>query len=274
MGAFLDAPWNGQSFTPPTALDIAAVESAIAAQLRAALGAELEVAQFPDRPASYRLTHRIGAALIAYRGATYGELRDTGAIVQERTLKFEVAVVVRDLGWAYGGDPSGASPGAYAILEAIRAALTGFQAPGCRKMFPLREGFVERDSQSGTWTYAITFALVTVAVESALAPAFPLFLKGIAAERSGQTTVTAGAAPYTFNAQDQIQLPDGNVVAIAVNSLSGAAYANGTDFTLDAANGIVARLSSGGIASGATVNVAYSYGEVAVAAPGQSAPTA
>jgi len=76
MGATLDSAWAGQIFAPPTALDIATIESAIAAQLRAQVSA-IEVAQFPDKPAAYRLTHRIGAALVAWRGATYGALIDT-----------------------------------------------------------------------------------------------------------------------------------------------------------------------------------------------------
>ena len=62
--------------------------------------------------------------------------------------------MMRDLGWAVGGDPSGTSPGAYAIIEAIRTALTGYLIPGCRKMYPLREKFVKRDKQGGVWIYA------------------------------------------------------------------------------------------------------------------------
>jgi Gp37 protein len=74
MGVTLDSPWAGQTFAPPTPLDIATIESAIAAQLRGQVNA-IEIAQFPDKPAAYRLTHRIGAALVAWRGATYGALR-------------------------------------------------------------------------------------------------------------------------------------------------------------------------------------------------------
>jgi len=151
MGVTLDSAWAGQIFAPPTPLDIATIESAIAAQLRAQVSA-IEIAQFPDKPAAYRLTHRIGAALVAWRGATYGTLIDTAAIVQARRLEFEITLLVRDLGWSFGGDPSGPNPGAYALLEAIRAALTGWRVPGCRKMFPIREQFVGRDPQGGVWT--------------------------------------------------------------------------------------------------------------------------
>ena len=117
----------------------------------------IEIAHYPDRPETWRLTHRVGAALVMYKGAQYGELLDTAAIIQERKLEFEIAVMMRDLGWAVGGDPSGPSPGAYAIIEAIRTALTGYRIPGCRKMYPVREKFVKRDKQGGVWTYASTF---------------------------------------------------------------------------------------------------------------------
>src|SRR5437660_6959146 len=93
----------------------------------------LETAHFPDEPRSYRLTHRIGAALVTYRGAKYSTSSDTGTIIQERTLEFDVALLVRDLGWSAGGSAAGPSPGAYSLLEQVRVALTGYQVPGARK---------------------------------------------------------------------------------------------------------------------------------------------
>ncbi len=124
MGAMLDAPWNGMVFTPPTAIDIAKIEDAILGRLSSQIDS-IEIAHYPDRPETWRLTHRVGAALVMYKGAQYGELLDTAAIIQERKLEFEIAIMMRDLGWAVGGDPSGPSPGAYAIIEAVRTALTG-----------------------------------------------------------------------------------------------------------------------------------------------------
>src|SRR5947209_6701898 len=126
MGAVLDSSWTGQTFSPPTALDIGTIETAIVARLRAALPS-LETAHFPDEPRSYRLTHRIGAALVTYRGAKYSTSSDTGNIIQERTLEFDVALLVRDLGWSAGGPAAGPSPGAYSLLEQVRVALTGYQ---------------------------------------------------------------------------------------------------------------------------------------------------
>lgn len=272
MGAMLDAPWTGAAFAPPTAIDIATVEAAIVAQLQSAVGG-IEIAHYPSRPESYRMTHRVGAALVMYKGAQYGEQLDTAAIIQERRLAFEVTVMMRDLGWSYGGAAGGPDPGAYAILESIRAALTGFRVPGCRKMRPVRERFIKRDRQGGVWIYAIGFELSTVAVEASPADNFPLFIKGIAQEEGGQTAITVGAAQFTFNANGQIQLPHTNVFAATVTAAGGAQLAEGTDYSLDGVNGIVTALAGGAAAAGETVSIAYSYAENVVAVAGQSAPS-
>ena len=142
----------------------------------------IEIAQFPDKAAAYRLTHRIGAALVAWRGATYGALIDTAAVVQARRLEFEITLLVRDLGWSFGGDSSGPNPGAYSLLESIRAALTGLRLPGCRKMFPLREQFLGRDPQGGVWIWSALYALETMALEASTQDNFPVFVKGTALE--------------------------------------------------------------------------------------------
>jgi len=275
MGVTLDSPWVGQTFAPPTPLDIATLESAIAAQLRAQVTA-IEIAQFPDKPAAYRLTHRIGAALVAWRGATYGALIDTAAVVQARRLEFEIILLVRDLGWSFGADPSGPNPGAYALLEAIRAALTGLQLPGCRKLFPLREQFLGRDPQGAVWTWSALYALETMALEASTQDNFPLFIKGIALEDGGQTARVATQAAYTFNSQGVIQLPVDNVANLVITPAGGGnPYLAGTDYTLDAVNGIITRATGGAIPSGATVNVVYTYSDTVTAVAGSSSsPTA
>lgn len=275
MGVTLDTPWAGQAFSPPTPLDIASIESAIAAQLRAQVSG-IDVVQFPDRPSTYRLTHRIGAALIAWRGASYGPLIDTAAIVQARRLEFEISLLMRDLGWAFGADPSGTNPGAYATLESIRVALTGFRIPGCRKLFPVKEQFLGRDPQGGLWTWSATYALETMALEASTQDSFPLFVLGVALEEGGQTSYVSSAAAYTFNTQDVIQLPVGNVANLVLSPQPGGpSYVSGTDYTLDAVDGIITRIAGGSIPAGATVIAAYTYSDSIIAvADGSSAPVA
>ena len=272
MGAMLDAPWNGIVFTPPTAIDIATIGDAIVNRLSSQINS-IEIAHYPDRPETWRLTHRVGAALVMYKGAQYGDLLDTAAIIQERKLEFEIAIVMRDLGWAVGGDPSGPSPGAYAIIESVRTALTGYRIPGCRQMYPVREKFLKRDKRGGVWTYASTFALSTVAVEASHADGFPLFIKGIALEEGGVTSVTVGAAAYTFNSNLQVQLPQGNVFAVSITASGGGSLILGTDFSVDRASGIVTAIAGGAISAGETVQIAYTYAEEVIAAAGQDEPT-
>jgi hypothetical protein len=276
MASFvLDSPWNGQSFTPPTPLDIGSIEAAIVSQLRVQI-TTIEIAHFPDKPEAYRMTHRIGAALIRYEGAEYGQVIDSAAIVQERTLKFEVTVMMRDLGWSVGGPPDAGNPGAYAIIESVRIALTGFQVPGCDKAYPLRERFVRRDKQGGLWVYAISFALRTAAVEASLADNYPLLTVATTQEKGGITTVSVAPAWYQFNESGQVKLPNGNVSAVVVTNVSnGTLYAANTDYTLDAVNGIIGLSPTGMISAGGPVNVAYTYAEIVTAvANGTSAPTA
>lgn len=274
MVATLDSAWAGQTFAPPTRLDIATIESAIAGQLREQIS-DIEVIQFPDKPSAYRLTHRIGAALVAWRGATYGSLNDTAAIVQVRRLEFEVALVVRDLGWSFGADPSGPSPGAYTLLEAIRSLLTGFRVAGCRKMYPLREAFLGRDPQGGAWMWSSMYALDTMALEASTVDNFPTFIKGTALEQGAQTTGDVPPADYTFDAQNLIQLPTANLSNVKVAPVDGSnAYIAGTDYTVDAINGIITRLSTGTIPAGATVVISYTYADTVTAlADGSPFPT-
>ncbi len=271
MGAMLDSPWDGQSFSPPTAIDIATLESAIVAQLQSQID-QIEIAHYPDQPESYRLVHRVGAALVQYHGARYGDMLDTAAIIQTRLLEFAITILMRDLGWSYGGDPGGTSPGAYAMLEAVRAALTGFRIPGCRKMYPLGERFVERDSQGGVWIYQITFALSTLAVETAPVANFPSFVTGIAMEEGGQTTVAAGSASYTFDSSGQIHLPAGNVSDLSVIASGNQMLKPGIDYSVDPVAGVITALPGGAAAAGQTVEITYSYADQVIAAAGESSP--
>jgi hypothetical protein len=115
-----------------------------------------------------------------------------------------------------------------------------------------------------------------MALEASTQDNFPLFIKGTALEEGGQTVRVATEAAYTFNSQGVIQLPVGNVANLVVTPAgSGNPYIAGTDYTLDAVNGIITQTANGAIPSGATVNVVYTYSETVTAvAGGSSSPTA
>ena len=128
----------------------------------------------------------LGAVLVIYDGAEYGEIADTEYVAQLRTMRFGIGVIIRDLGWAYGGPSSGMSPGAYQVIEAIRISLTGFRPiKGCEKMYPVSEDFHEIDKEGGTFTYSTTFVTKVMAVENHVEPNFPLLVKAVAQEKGG-----------------------------------------------------------------------------------------
>lgn len=258
MAAMLDTPWTGETFTPPLPLDIATIETAIVEQLVSQISV-IEIVHFPDKPETYRMTHPVGSALVSYRGATYGDLIDTGPVAQLRKLEFEVRLLARDLGWSYGALATGVSPGAYALLEAVRLALTGFRIPGCRKIYPLKERFVERDAQGGVWIYSVSFAVETLAVEVAPANQFRLFIQGVAQDATGEITTTVGLFQQTFATNGSLQLPYGNISDVTVTDLNGRQYVDGTDYTVDPAAGLITLIAGGALAPGTAVNVKCGY---------------
>jgi hypothetical protein len=274
MAAILDTPWAGTNYSPATPLDIATLEATLVTQLANALGNLVEVAHYPDNPDTYRLTHRVGAALVQYVGAEYAPPKEIALIVQERTLEFAVVVMMRDLGWAYGGPPGGTSPGTYQLLEAVRAALAGYRLVpdlAATKLRPIKERFVKRED--GIWHYAIHFTTRTLAVENYVPPVFPLFTLGLALEENNQTNQVATPANYVFNSSGTITLPNRNLSELTVASLTGQLYALNADYLVDTVNGIITRLLSGAIPAGATVAIGYNYADVvAVVASGGTAP--
>ena len=265
----LDGPWSGSAFAPAQPTDITTIEIALVTRLASQI-TSVEVAHFPDAPQAYRLTHRIGAALVRYEGADYGALKDTAAIVQERTLKFAVSVIVRDVGWSFGGEPGGTSPGGYALLESVRGALSGFRILGFGKIYPVSERFLGRDKQGGVWIYAITFAVKTMAVEPSSADDYPLFVLGVAQEQGGITAISLAPAPYPFDENGEIALPNGNITLVEVlDPSTETPYTAGTDYTVNAVAGVISLNPGGAIAPGAAVSIGYSYAETVIATPSQ-----
>jgi hypothetical protein len=273
--------WTGASYNPASPLDIATLESVIVAQLQSYLASVLgpqmiEVTHFPDKPEAYEMRHRIGTAMVIYMGSDYGPILDTCHVAQERTLEFGVGIRIRDLGWAFGGPPSGTSPGAYQVIEAVRMALLGFQPDiGCTPMKAVREHFINRDKLGGVWVYESIFSTRTVVVENYQTPNYTPFIHGTAQNGVGVTAIQVGVALLTFNGSPGlISLGQGNISAVVVKSQNLATtYVLGTDYSLDTVNGIITRLTEGGIAANATVAVSYAYSDVVTAlASGGSVP--
>lgn len=143
---------------------ISPIEDSIIKRLKDKTLQRVLVESYPDNPETYEPTHAIGALLVRYSEADYGDTKDTSLVVQERDMQFEVTMAM----WSLRGKQGGI----YAYMEAVRIALTGFFPPNCIiKLRPVNEGFVGRGAglKSKTrrlWQYQITFRTQTMNVET------------------------------------------------------------------------------------------------------------
>jgi hypothetical protein len=115
----------------------------------------LAVQGCPDDIASYRFTHRTGALLVHYTGSEFGPPKALDVVVADRFPSWEVHILARDLR-AHGG--------AYGLLDAVRACLTGVRlAAASGRLHPTHEGM--RDREDGVWHYAIALRCAAVLVQ-------------------------------------------------------------------------------------------------------------
>lgn len=98
--------------------------------------------------------HPKGAILVVYAGSSFSEPKSTDIIYQERRIEFDINLVMRHLR---------EHEGAYAYLDTVRLALTGFKINGTGKFYPLKEEFISEEM--GIWQYRITFSTTMPAIE-------------------------------------------------------------------------------------------------------------
>lgn len=109
-----------------------------------------KVEGYPDDPSTYRLTHPKGAILVHYQGASYGEPASF-VVSQKQNARFDITIATKNLR---------THTGAYAYLEEIKSALTGYMIPGLARLYPVQDGYLSYEN--GVWQYGMTFALNTV----------------------------------------------------------------------------------------------------------------
>jgi len=278
----LDTPWPGQTFAPPLRTDLAYIEQRLVAHLKDMATqfegplAQVAIDHFPADPETYRLTHPVGEILVIFGASqpTHAPMT-VDEVMQEDTLEWHFGVLVRDLGWAYGGQESGFSPGAYGVLDGLRLALLGWQLPGFTKMRMVTRGrFIKVDA--GVYHYEARYSHRAVVIQADPDIAYPTLTRINAMERGGQTTVDVPAAAFTFDAGGGIALGHGNVTNVTVTDPStNAVYVAGEDYYLDAVNGLVLAATGSPLGAGDTVNVAFSYSDIVIAVhPGGPDPTA
>lgn len=109
----------------------------------------------------------IAFVLISYSNTQLGKPIATSTMVQERTLQFRIHVEARQISWRLQGPGS-----VYALIDAIEAALTGFQPTGCRRGYFTEERFSEQDPQGRVWLHDLTYNVITL--KPKLEPAYTL----------------------------------------------------------------------------------------------------
>jgi len=132
---------------------ISQLENAIVARLQpiktelAASIPHLLIVPFPGTPEEYRkMAVQEGAIFVACRGSRFGPQLEQGSPEQQRTLSFEISLKLRDL--------RGHS-GAYAILEAVRNKLQGFEIVSRVPLMAVRDGFL--GLEDNYWVFTSTF---------------------------------------------------------------------------------------------------------------------
>lgn len=134
-----------------TIINASVVEQAIIDRLTTQIeGVEIEA--FPDAPENYQLKHSAGAVLVRYTGSRFDRHEPTDVVIQDQTITIELALLMRSL----RRHDAGILP----MLDAVRAALTGYRIPGASALAPTKEEFVSYDQ--GVWQYVVTMECKTV----------------------------------------------------------------------------------------------------------------
>jgi len=138
-----------------------AVIASIVGRLQAAHGSQLEVAWYPQDPASYHLAHPVGAVLVGYASSQFGGEQSMDATWVERELRLPLTLVFAQL---HGPD------GVIAWLDSLRETLTGFRPEHCdAPLRPVSEYVIGHTT--GIWQYGQEWATKTVQVQ-AIEPSF------------------------------------------------------------------------------------------------------
>ena len=129
------------------AVSVQDVESAIITKLKTVLP-ELSVEAFPENLAEYELIHPLGSVLVQYDGSVFGSNKvSSGAVAQVRSLRFAVALVLRNL--------SGCG-GCYDVLQRTITALGGLTIPGAVTcLTPVGEVF--SSEADGVWVWVQSY---------------------------------------------------------------------------------------------------------------------
>ena len=131
-------------------MDLLAAEQDIVSQLDGDISG-VKVQSFPSSQQDYRLLAKDGAILVRYNRSIYADPVDNRkkGVSQIRTLEWVISIIHRNLQ---------KHDGVYAVLEAVRASLTGYTVNSIAYstvLVPVSDGFIS--TEGGKWVYEIVF---------------------------------------------------------------------------------------------------------------------
>lgn len=142
---------------------ISATEDAIVDRLKEMLqtpGLSADALLYPDKNfEEYEPMHKNGEILVAYSDETDGPVEDTGFVVQEREMFFELTFLFSSL------RAVGKTGGLNAHLEAVRMKLTGFKPEGCTKKAQLVSVERVKRYRKRWWQYTQTWKFTGINIE-------------------------------------------------------------------------------------------------------------
>lgn len=166
------------------------IEDSVIARLEQKTAKRVLVQPYPDNPEIYEPTHPVGALLVRYDSGEYSDTKDTGIVLQDRDMLWEITLAM----WSLRG--KGAGQGLYSYIEATRIALTGWRPPNCLlKMTPVDEGYVNRaayglkNKAQRLWQYQITFRTRVMNIETVEEEQGPLLTRLTAINASTNHTL-------------------------------------------------------------------------------------
>ncbi len=134
-----------------TDIAILNIEEAIISRLHEKLP-EVKIIGFPDNPDKYTWTNATGEILVNFQGAGFSDPIDPMQPIQIEEDEFLLNISIKGLR---------THSGAYAYIERVMRALTGYSIPGQpSSCLPLRPKNIRfRNQRAGIWTYGFLFKL-------------------------------------------------------------------------------------------------------------------
>jgi hypothetical protein len=226
--------WYGRQYNPNISLAVWNVQDQLKHRVTSVfgnIGLPIQAYVYPDFDRdTWWSGPEIGFVLLVYRGTRLSKPLSTDAMVQERTLEFNVVVLARTISWALRGSQS-----VYALVDAVENALTGFRPHGCRNAYFTDERFTERDSEGGVWLYELKLEVITMRPKMD-----ENYILGQLQDVINQVYMAATPGqPQMINNSRQLAVPANTVVTKIVTAL-GLTAVLGVDYQFSVHTGIIA----------------------------------